>query len=63
MVPERAEFPEALTSSGSVVILNNKREVGGGATPLPFFVLHSVTVGEPWGRPEINDFGLSQDTR
>ena len=61
VVPELAAFLEALTSSGSETALTNKRYVGNGGMPLPFFVLHSVTVGEPWGSIKNDDVGSSRD--
>eukprot|EP00752_Nemacystus_decipiens_P008595 g7674.t1 len=66
VAPELAAFLDALTSSGSEAILTNKRYVGNGGMPLPFFVLHSVTVGEPWGdgpqgSTESSDVGSSRD--
>lgn len=61
VVPELAAFLEALTSSGSETVLTNKRYVGNGGMPLPFFVLHSVTVGDPWGSAGNNDLGSSRD--
>lgn len=68
VIPELAAFLEALTSSGSVGVLTNRRYSGNGETPLPLFVLHSVTVGDPWGPwgcgpppSQVRKFGSSQD--
>ena len=63
MVPEHAAFLEALTSSGSAAVLTNKRYCGNGGMPLPFFVLNSVTVGNPWGSssPGIESLGSPKD--
>ncbi|CAM9960101.1 unnamed protein product [Ectocarpus fasciculatus] len=44
-----AAFLEALTASGSAAVLTNRRYVGNGGTELPYFLLRSVVIGEPWG--------------
>lgn len=49
IVPEVASFFEALLASGSTAVLTNRRYVGNGGLELPYFVLQSVLVGEPWG--------------
>ncbi|CAM9238425.1 unnamed protein product [Ectocarpus sp. 6 AP-2014] len=47
--PVVAAFLEALTASGSAAVLTNRRYVGNGGLELPYFLLQSVVIGEPWG--------------
>lgn len=61
VIPELAALLDALTSSASVAVLTNKRYVGNGGMPLPFFVLNSVVVGDPWGSQTVGNSGSSQD--
>lgn len=59
-----ASFLEALTASGSLAVLSNRRYCGNGGQELPYFVLRAVVAGEPWGcwhRSETNNVGLRED--
>lgn len=47
--PVVSAFLEALTASGSAAVLTNRRYVGNGGLELPYFLLQSVVIGEPWG--------------
>ncbi|CAM9343371.1 unnamed protein product [Ectocarpus sp. 4 AP-2014] len=53
-----AAFLEALTASGSAAVLTNRRYVGNGGLELPYFILQSVVIGEPWGYNCNNSSGM-----
>lgn len=43
--PDLEDFLDAITASGSMVILTNRRYVGNGGCPLPLFALEAVVSG------------------
>lgn len=61
--PEVEEFLDAVTTSGSVAVISNRRYAGNGGDPLPAFVLTALVSGGVWGTPCHETLSEDRDLR